>query len=278
MSHPAVILEREGAVAIVTLARPDAGNAINRDLALALLGAAITCEQDSSIRSVLLRSTGKLFCGGGDLGDFDSAGDRVGEVLSEVATLLHAAVSTFVRMEKPLVTAVQGFAAGAGFSLAIMGDVAIASEEAKFTLAYSGVGLSPDGGASWLLPRLVGLRKAQELLLLNPRIDAHEALSIGLVTKVVSAEALGASSKDTAERLAAGATRALGRSRALLWGSSEASLDAQLSREARSISKSVLEPDGREGVAAFRERREPNFTGLLEGARQTIIPNRGASE
>lgn len=262
MSHTAVTFERQDAVAIVTLARPDAGNAINKDLALGLLSAAIACEQDPAIRCVLLQSSGKLFCGGGDLGDFDAAGDRVGEVLSEVAILLHAAISTFVRMEKPLVTAVQGFAAGAGFSLAIMGDIVIASEAAKFTLAYSGVGLSPDGGASWFLPRLVGLRKAQELLLLNPRIEAHEALSIGLVTKVVAANELEAEARSVAARLAEGATRAFGRSRSLLWGSSEVSLDAQLSREAQAISKSVLEPDGREGVAAFREGRKPDFFGM----------------
>lgn len=258
----AVTFERDGAVAIVTISRPDAGNAINRDMASGLLEAAITCEQDKSIRCVLLRSTGKLFCGGGDLADFDAAGARVSEVLSEVATLLHAAVSAFIRMDKPMVTAVQGFAAGAGFSLAVMGDIVIASEAAKFTLAYSGVGLSPDGGASWFLPRLIGLRKAQELVLMNPRLDANEAHAIGLVTSVVPLAELDETARQVAAGLAKGATRAFARSRSLLWESSETSLDCQLSREARFISLSVSEADGREGVAAFREGREPQFKGL----------------
>lgn len=263
MSHIAVRFERKGALAIITLSRPDAGNAIDLATADGLLEAAIACEQDAAIRCALIRSTGKLFCGGGDLGAFDSAGERVGEVLSEVATKLHAAVSTFVRMDKPVVTAIQGFAAGAGFSLAMMGDIVIASDAAKFTLAYSGVGLCPDGGASWFLPRLVGLRKAQELVIMNPRIDAQEALALGLVTSVVPADELEAAAMQVADRLAQGPTRAFGRSRALLWSSSETSLESQLSREAKAISQSVLEADGREGISAFRQGRPPQFTGPL---------------
>lgn len=261
MKDQAVRFEQDGAVAVVTLSRPDTGNAINREMAADLLGAAIACEQDARIRCVLLRSSGKLFCGGGDLGDFDAAGDKVAESLAEVATLLHAAVSTFVRMDKPVVTAVQGFAAGAGFSLAVLGDIVIASEAAKFLLAYSGVGLCPDGGTSWLLPRLVGLRKAQELVLLNPRINAQEALDLGLVTRMVSPEKLDDEAKKIAEALSMGPTRAFARSRALLWASSEAAIDTQLSREARAISLCVSESDGREGIAAFRAGRAPQFTG-----------------
>lgn len=262
-SYEAITLERRDGVAIVTLNRPEAGNAINHAMARDLMAAAIACEQDETIRCVLLRSTGKLFCGGGDLADFEAAGEAVGEVLGMVASLLHGAVSCFARMEKPLVTAVQGFAAGAGFSLAVMGDIVLASDAARFTLAYSGVGLSPDGGASWFLPRLVGLRKAQELLLLNPRVEASEALELGLVTRVVAAAELEATALDIARKLADGPTRALARSRAHLWSSGQESLDGQLSKEASAIALCVREADGREGIQAFREGRAPRFTGRL---------------
>lgn len=257
----AVGFEVAKGVALVTLSRPQAGNAIDREMAAGLLAAAIACDQDDAIRCVLLRSTGKLFCGGGDLAAFDNAGEEVAAALSEVATLLHAAVGTFVRMDKPVVTAVQGFAAGAGFSLAVMGDIVLASDAARFTLAYSGVGLCPDGGASWLLPRLVGLRKAQELVLLNPRIDAAEALAMGLVSRVVASAELEQVALRMAHDLACGPTRAFGRSRALLWSSSETGIDTQLSREAKAVSLCVAEPDGREGIAAFRGGRPPKFTG-----------------
>ncbi|PIK71576.1 hypothetical protein CS379_18575 [Methylobacterium frigidaeris] len=171
------------------------------------------------------------------------------------------AVSRLMRMEKPLLVLVNGPAAGAGLSLAIAGDVVLAAGSAHFTAAYGGVGLSPDGGMSWLLPRLVGLRRAQEIILTNRRIGAEEAERIGLVTRTVEDAALASEGAEVAAGLATSATRALGLARGLLADSLSSGLETQLEREARAIAEAGRTPDGREGIAAFLARRKPDFTG-----------------
>jgi len=226
-----------------------------------LLLAAIACDRDPAIRAVLLRSEGKLFCAGGDIGGFSGAGDKMSDLISEETAYLHAAVARFARMDKPLVTAVQGFAAGAGFSLAMLADIVLAGEAAQFTLAYTGIGLTPDGGASWLLPRLVGLRKAQELILTNARLSAEEALEIGLVTQVVANAELDAAARAWAVRLAAGPTKAFAHSRALLLSAFGKTLETHLEHEARGIVGCAAGADGREGIAAFLAKRKPDFGG-----------------
>ncbi len=148
---------------------------------------------------------------------------------------LRSAVARLAQMDKPLVVAVQGFAAGAGFSLAMLGDIVIAGHAAQFTLAYTGIGLTPDGGASWLLPRLVGLRKAQEMILMNTRLGADDALAAGLVTRVVPDAELAAEALRIAKALAAGPTRAFGRTRELLLASYGETFEGHLEREARGI-------------------------------------------
>ncbi len=178
-------ITRDGAVAIVVLDRPAAGNAIDVATARALLEAAVEVSCDWSVRAVLIASDGRLFSAGGDLNGFASAADKVPELMSMETAYLRSAVARLAQTDKPLVVAVQGFAAGAGFSLAMLGDIVIAGHAAQFTLAYTGIGLTPDGGASWLLPRLVGLRKAQEMILMNTRLGADDALAAELVTRVV---------------------------------------------------------------------------------------------
>ncbi|WEK07766.1 MAG: enoyl-CoA hydratase/isomerase family protein [Candidatus Pseudomonas colombiensis] len=170
-----VLLDLDGPVANLTLNRPQRGNAIDLPMAQALLRAAIRCDQDPAIRCVVITGAGRLFCAGGDLGAFTASGDEVPGFLSELAGVLHLAISRLMRMAKPLVVLVNGPAAGAGMSLSLLGDIVLASGSAHFTPAYSGIGLSPDGGLSWHLPRLVGLRRAQEILLLNRRLDAAQA-------------------------------------------------------------------------------------------------------
>ena len=260
MSDP-VRVSVEGALATLTLDRPSAGNTIDLPLARSLLAAAIRCDQDPAIRCVVLTGNGRLFCGGGDLGTLAEAGEALPGVLSELAGTLHMAVSRLMRMEKPLLVLVNGPAAGAGLSLALAGDVVLAARSAHFTAAYGGVGLSPDGGMSWLLPRLVGLRRAQEVILTNRRVDAEEAERIGLVTRTVDDAALARVGTEVAGRLAASATRALGLARGLLAESLGSGLETQLEREARAIAEAGRSPDGREGVAAFLARRTPTFTG-----------------
>jgi 2-(1,2-epoxy-1,2-dihydrophenyl)acetyl-CoA isomerase len=261
LSEQTVRLERDGGIARVTLARPHAGNAVNLALAQELSAIATTCEEDDSIRCVVLTGAGRLFCAGGDLAAFASAGTEIDRLLEELAGTLHQAVERFARMAKPLLVLVNGPAAGAGFSLAMAGDVVLCSRSAHFTPAYGTLGLTPDGGMSWWLPRLVGLRKAQEIILTNRRIRAEEAETIGLVTRVVDDDRLHDEGAEVAAALARAPTRALGFARALLRQSYGADLPDQLARETRTITAAGGTTDCREGVAAYFERRPPSFTG-----------------
>jgi 2-(1,2-epoxy-1,2-dihydrophenyl)acetyl-CoA isomerase len=185
-----LLFERLGAVARITLDRPQVGNAIDIPMAREFMERAIECDEDDSIRCVLVTGNGRLFCAGGDVAAFHGAGDQLPAFLKEITAYLHSAVSRFARMNKPLVTAINGPVAGAGIGLAIMGDIVLADPAAHFTLAYTAIGMSPDGGTTWLLPRLIGLRAAQELSLSNRRVKADEAASLGLVTRVAAEGAL----------------------------------------------------------------------------------------
>jgi 2-(1,2-epoxy-1,2-dihydrophenyl)acetyl-CoA isomerase len=259
VSEPVLIIERVGAVARLRLNRPAAGNAFNVELARALMEGAITCDEDDAVRCVVLTGAGRMFCAGGDVADFASAGDRASALIKEIASYLHAAVSTFAHMRKPLITAINGPAAGAGFSLGLLGDLALAANSATFSLAYAAIGLSPDGGASFLLPRLVGLRRAQEMMMLNPRLSAAEAAAMGLVTRTVEDAALESEVAALADRLAQSATGALGRARQLLLQSYGATLEEQMDAELRAIADSARSPHGKAGVQAFLAKRKPEF-------------------
>ena len=254
-----VLLTLEGAVARLTLNRPEAGNAIGPAMASALRAAAIVCAEDPGIRCVVLCARGRVFCVGGDIGAFSSQLESLGALTRALTADLHAAMAIFARMEKPLITVVNGPAAGAGFSLALAGDLVLAGQSAVFAPAYGGIGLSPDGGASWLLPRLVGLRRAQEMLLLGLRVNAAQALAEGMVTRLCPDETLQAEADELAVRVARGAVRAWGRTRALLLESFAATLPAQLDAEARAIAQSGHDAEAREGIAAFLAKRKPDF-------------------
>ena len=255
-----VLLERDGGVATITLNRPQVGNALDLPTARALMDAVIACDEDDAVRCVLLTGAGRLFCAGGDVAAFAEAGDKLPVFLKEITVYVHAAVARLLRMNKPVVTAVNGSAAGAGVGLAILGDIVLAGPKAQFALAYTGIGLSPDGGTTWLLPRLVGLRRAQELCLRNKRVPAEEAAAIGLVTRVVEGDLM-AEALAVAQDLARSATPALGVTRRLLLDSATASLETQLDAESRGIASLARTAEGKEGIAAFLEKRAPNFTG-----------------
>lgn len=261
MSDSPLLIDVIDEVAWLTLNRPEAGNAIDLPMARALVEASIRCQTDASIRCVVLTGSGRLFCTGGDVGLFASAGDQVSALLSELAGTLHMALARFARMAKPLLVLVNGPAAGAGLSLAICGDVVLASRSAHFTAAYGTLGLTPDGGVSWVLPRLVGLRKAQEILLTNRRIKADEAEAIGLVTRLVDDGDLLGEGRATAEQLAGSAVAAVGAARALLQDSFSSGYETQLEREARAISAAGGGLECREGLAAFFDKRVPDFKG-----------------
>lgn len=257
----AILFERAGAVGQIMLSRPLVGNALDLPMAQALLETAIACDEDDAIRCVLLTGAGRLFCAGGDVAAFVAEGDGLPAYLKRITTCVHGAVVRLARMAKPLVVAVNGPAAGAGIGLALIGDIVLAGTEAHFTLGYTAIGMSPDAGASWLLPRLVGLRRAQELVLRNRRVGADEAAAIGLVTRVVEQNKLADEAKEVADDLARGATGALGKARRLLWDGTVTALDAHLDAEVRAIAAQARSHDGREGIAAFAAKRTPQFIG-----------------
>jgi 2-(1,2-epoxy-1,2-dihydrophenyl)acetyl-CoA isomerase len=261
MSFETLLFEIDEHVARLTLNRPDAGNAMNALMMRELRDAAIRCDEDAEIRAVLISGSGRMFCAGGDLRSFAAQGDGLPAFLKGITNDLHGAVSRFSRMNAPVVSAVNGFAAGAGFSLACGADVVVAAESARFALAYAGVGLTPDGSASFFLPRLIGLRRAQELMLTRRVLTASEALDWNLITRVVADGDLSEESFKLAAELAKGPTLAFGGAKRLLLRSSGDHLESQMEHEARSIADAARSADGREGIAAFLEKRAPGFVG-----------------
>lgn len=248
-------------VAVIKLNRPDSANGITLELAQELLQAAIFCETSTEVRAVLLTGNGKMFSAGGDLKSFAAFGEQMTAKMKELMVAMHSAITKFNHMPAPLIVAVNGMAAGAGFSIAISGDLVYASEHAKFTMAYTAAGLSPDGSASYYLPRLVGLRKAQELMLENTRLDAAQALEHGLVTDVYSADELFDKALAKAQKIAQGPTKAFGSVKQLLSQSFNNSLEAQMELEAQLMGAMSQSEDGKEGVNAFVEKRAPNYKG-----------------
>jgi 2-(1,2-epoxy-1,2-dihydrophenyl)acetyl-CoA isomerase len=253
-----VLIEREGAVARLILNRPDAGNAIDVALARALHEAAIAIDIDQTIRCLIIRGAGRMFCAGGDVRALHAAGDRLPALLTEITSHLHAAYVRLARLSKPVIVAVHGAAAGAGVGLACIGDIVLATREASFTLAYPAIGLSPDGGASWLLPRLIGMRRTQEWFLSNRRMPAEEAAAIGLITRVV-ADALDDEVGTLAQSLASAATGAAGVTKRLLLEACQTGLEAQLEAEALAITVQSRTAEAREGLGALAGKRLANF-------------------
>lgn len=262
MSEQAIAYEVRDQVAHVTLNRPQAANSINLELARALLQALDRCEANENVRAVVLKGAGaKMFSAGGDLKAFAGFGDEVGAVVREITLYLHAAVSRLARMRAPVIAAVNGAAAGAGMSLALAADIVLAAESASFMMAYTAAGLSPDGSASYFLPRLIGLRRSQELMLTNRRLSAAEAQAWGLVTRVVADSELIPEAERLASSFARGPTLAYGAVKRLLAEGADASLETQLERESRTIVEIAQTRDAREGVRAFVEKRPPRFSG-----------------
>jgi 2-(1,2-epoxy-1,2-dihydrophenyl)acetyl-CoA isomerase len=249
----------DGGVATITLQRPEAGNAIDLALAQELRAAVLDVERDASVRVVVLRGAGANFCVGGDLRAFAGREDLPAH-LREVTTHLHAAIVGLARIDAPIVVAVQGSAAGAGLGLVCGGDLVVAEDAARFVVAYSRVGLSPDGGTSWFLPRLVGLRRAQELALTNQVLDAPAAQAAGIVTRVVRDGDLQEEVVALAAALAGGPARAVGEAKRLLRASFDQPLAVHLDAEAAALVRSAAQPDAAEGIAAFLAKRAARFS------------------
>ena len=260
-TEPILIVERNEGVLEVTLNRPQSGNALSPELAQALADLANKCVGDKSIRAVIVTGAGRMFCAGGDLSAFAGAGDKSHALLLGMTAGVHTAVSRFARMNAPVITAVNGMAAGGGFSLAISGDMVLGAESSKYLLAYTNAGLSPDGSSSWFLPRRVGHARASELMLTNRMLSAAEALDWGLINRVVPDDELMDEARKLAGKLSAGPTLAYGTTKRLLNESLSSTLETQMEYEARGIADASVSADGREGVSAFLEKRKPTFTG-----------------
>jgi len=263
MPEPAVLVAREGGVATITLNRPQALNALNRDLTLGLMESTASVETDERIRCVVLRG-GEHFMAGGDLKWFNALAD--GKSPSDNRAQFegfiqeaHTIILALRRMPKPVIASVRGAVAGFGMSLMMATDLVLASDNAYFTLAYTLIGVSPDGGSTFALPRIVGQKKAMEIALLGERFDAATAERLGLVNRVFPVDLLESETNKLAARLAAGPTAVYARTKALLNGSLNSSLESQLQREADAFAQCASEPDFREGLAAFIQKRKPQW-------------------
>ncbi len=252
----------DSAVAWITLRRPASFNALDPAMARELCQVANRCGSDPAVRAVVITGEGeRAFCAGGDIPTFAERLDDIDLLVKEMTTWLHAAVSRFARLQAPVIAAVNGAAAGAGFSLVTACDLAIAADTATFTSAYTRIGLTPDGGSTYYLARLVGQRRAMELFLTNRVLSAAEALDWGLVNRVVPANQLAEAAGDLARELASGPTGAYGGIKALLRSAATESLETQMEQETQSIAAAGLSPDGQEGIRAFVDKRPPRFIG-----------------
>ena len=244
------------------LNRPEAGNGLHVPMLRALYDALMLAHGDPRVRALLLTGEGKLFCGGGDVKEFASHGERLPEYLKEATTWLGAAASAMMRLEAPVVTAVHGFAAGGGgMGYVLASDIVLAGRSAKFLTGATRVGMAPDAGSSVTLSRIVGLRKAMELALLNPILSADEALELGIVTRVVPDEELFDRAGELARELAGGPTLAFAATKRLLWDGLGGTVEQALPAESRAVSELSGTADAREGLAAVLEKRAPRFAG-----------------
>ncbi len=253
-----IILRRDGAIAHLRFSRPRALNAIDAGMAQRLRELADELGADPGVRAVVMSGEGRAFVAGGDLPSMQARPDAIGR---EIIEPLHAALRRLALLDAPIIAAVHGVVAGAGLSLMLAADLVIAAEGTMFKLAYLGIGASCDGGASFALPRVVGLRRALEIALLNESFDANEALRLGLVNRVVPASQLEAATDELAQRLAAGPTRAIGRVRRLMRQSFDTNLADQLDAERAAFEASAADADFDEGLRAFLAKRTPAFEG-----------------
>jgi 2-(1,2-epoxy-1,2-dihydrophenyl)acetyl-CoA isomerase len=254
--YETIKFEQSGPITRITLNRPDAANGMNDTMTRELADAAKRCDT-ADTKVVVLTGSGRFFCAGGDLKSFATAPSR-GRYIKGVADDLHRAISTFARMDAVLIIAVNGVAAGAGFSLAVTGDLVLAAESASFTMAYTRAGLSPDGSSSYYLPRLIGITKTKDLMLTN-RTLSREALQWGLVTEVVPDAELAARTDKLAGQMAATASGSNGAVKALLLSTFSSGLEEQMELEGRLIAERAEAADGREGVDAFLAKRKAEF-------------------
>jgi 2-(1,2-epoxy-1,2-dihydrophenyl)acetyl-CoA isomerase len=258
-----VLLSYCANVATLTLNRPEASNGMNIMLMRSLHEAVMRCHADPRVRVVHLRGSGTNFCAGGDVREFASKGEQLGDFLREVTAYLQMAVGALIRLNSVVVTEVQGYAAGGGgLGLVCASDIVIAGKSAKFLAGATRVGMAPDGGASVILSRLVGFRRAADIVLSNRTVAADEALAIGLITRLAQDEDLAAEALKLARSYAKGAPKAMAAAKRLLWTGLGIGVEACLPEEARTVAELSSTADAREGLAAVLGKRAAVFTGL----------------
>ncbi len=256
--QPPLLLERHGAVATLRFNRPEALNAIDVPMANAFLAAVQSIAADPGVRAMVLRGNGRGFMAGGDLATLRA--DPVQGAI-DILTPLNAALQLLAQMNAPVIAQVHGAAAGAGLSLVLMADYVIAAEGTRFNLAYINLGTSCDVGASWALPRIVGVRQALEIALLGEAFTADDALRLGLVNRVVPGAELDSATTALAQRLASGPTLAYGAMKRLMRASMDHTLPEQLAAEKGAFVHCAGTEDFRAGVEAFHQRQSPQFVG-----------------
>lgn len=256
--EPAVIVRREGAVAVVVLNEPRSMNALSGAIKDGLAGQIPALVQDDTVRALVITGIGKAFCAGGDIRAMDERG--VNQVRARMERS-YRWLFPLLSAPKPVVTAINGAAAGAGLSLALAGDIIVAARDARFKAGFPGLGACPDLGVAYTLPRAVGLPRASDILLTNREVSAEEAFAMGLATRLVEPEALMATALEIAQGLAAGPTVSLGFTKRLMRRAYELPLEGFLEQEAMAQAAAFGTEDFAEGVAAFRAKRRPSFSG-----------------
>ena len=246
-------------VGYLTLNRPKFANALNLEFTVELLSALKSLKENQDVRAILLCAEGPIFCAGVELSYIRDQGKKSSDALQVLSDHLHQAIITLAEMPKPVVCMVSGVAAGAGLGLALACDLVISGEKSRFTTAFTTAGLSPDSAVSWFLPRVIGYRRAKELLLTARMVNSTEALALGLVDRIVSADSLADVASAEALKMANGPTKAYGLVKKLLDQSFQTDLHSQMAQEARMIVDQATSPEGEEGMNAFFEKRPANF-------------------
>lgn len=262
MSYDFILFNKSDGVAELVMNRPGSFNAVNLEMVGELADAVTRCYSDEEVRALILTGTGPAFTAGGDVKWMYQILDS--DPPSSFRTMvlrLNGLISSLQRLPKPVVAAVNGVAAGAGIGCAMACDMVIASEKARFTGAYNGIGLTPDAGLTYFLPRLIGSKRALELLLTNRTLDAREAFDLGMINRVVPHDDLLPEARSLARTLAQGPTRAYGGSKVLMNLSGGESLESQLELERQTIAEASSTEDFKEGVRAFVEKRAAVFKG-----------------
>ena len=254
-----VLTQQHGDILQIALNRPEAYNALNLDMMKRLAQTLSAAATDQRIKGVLLTGRGKAFCSGGDLKWISQQTEDPRSVLYSLAPQFHVSILEIRRMEKPVVAAINGIAAGGGFSLALACDFRVMAESATLRQAYTSSGLSIDGGGSFALPRLVGLARAMEIMAFDPPISSTQALEWGLVTRVVPANEVIPGGLALLNGLTHSSLHSFAWSKKLMTDSFNHNLEAQLELERQGISDCAAHPQGQEGIKAFVEKRKPNF-------------------